>query len=84
MDEPTPRQLEVLRYVAEYCGEHGYSPSLREMVSVFRWASTNSAQDHMYALRRKGLLTWKPTSSRTVRLTPLGHSLLSEGRASHG
>ena len=71
--EPTSRQLAVLRFIAEYLGRRGYAPSLREVMAAFGMRSTNGANDHLRALRRKGLLLAGPrATSRTITVTAEG------------
>ena len=65
----TARQLEVLAYIRRHIGELGYSPSLRDIVSHFRWVSPNTAACHVNALCRKGLL--RQTSGVARSLVPV-------------
>jgi repressor LexA len=65
----TARQLEVLAFVGRYIREHGYSPSLRDIVAHFKWVSTHNAAGHINALVRKGLL--RRTSGVARSLVPV-------------
>ena len=66
----TPRQMQILRYIRDYRGRHGYSPTMQEMgdhlgltkVTVF---------EHVAALERKGLLLrGAKYSARSLRVNP--------------
>lgn len=64
----TERQREILAWLVRYIGEHGYSPTLREMCLAFNFASPNGAMCHLVPLARKGWITWNEKQSRTIRV----------------
>jgi repressor LexA len=64
----TDRQLEVLAWISAYIARLGYSPSLRDIGKAHGIASTNGVLDHLWALRRKGLVTWVEGRARTLRV----------------
>jgi repressor LexA len=76
---PTPRQLEILRWVASYIDAKGYSPTRRDICRGFDFASPNASQLHISQLRKRGLLTYSERASRTLRLTPAGLELIGGG-----
>ena len=63
----TPRQTEVLEWVAGYIDTHEYPPTLREIASHFRW-TFGGAKCHLDAIRRKGRIDWQDGCSRTLRV----------------
>lgn len=67
MKEPTKRQLEVLSFITEYLQAHSYPPTIREMADYFS-ISVKGAQDHITALKKKGLLKQGDKKSRTMEL----------------
>lgn len=69
-DEPTPRQVEVLRYLARHQAQRGYGSTMRQMCEAFGWSSTHAAFDYVRALKRKGLVTSAPLTARSIVLTP--------------
>lgn len=70
---PTQRQLELMRYVAEYLRDRGYAPSYREIGEHMGILSTNGIHDHLRALQRKGLLYLRMVNQkRALSLTPSG------------
>lgn len=64
----TARQREILDWLSAYIRDHGYSPSLRELVDAFGFKSTNGAMCHLVPLRRKGFVTWLEGHPRTLRV----------------
>lgn len=70
----TLRQAEVLKFISEFRGAHGFSPSIREIGDAFRIASTNGVADHLRALELKGCITRHEQAARTIVLTSLGES----------
>lgn len=68
----TPRQLEVLRWVAAHIRAAGYAPTLREIGDALGMVSTNGVKDCLRALEKKGLLTCGEKKARTLVLTPEG------------
>ncbi|MEW6188031.1 MAG: transcriptional repressor LexA [Thermodesulfobacteriota bacterium] len=69
MKTPTMRQKQILEYLRDYQGEHGYPPSFRETAAHFR-INLGSVQDHLQALIRKGYLAREVNRSRGLRLLP--------------
>lgn len=57
MRPATPRQLEVLRFIALSIRDRGYPPTMREVCAAFGWTSTHGVSDHYRLLSRKGLLS---------------------------
>jgi len=68
----TARQREILAWVDAYIVQHGFSPTLRELVTAFGFKSTNGAVCHLIPLRKKKRLTWIDGSPRTLRVTKGG------------
>jgi len=64
----TPRQQNILDFVAEYQGEHGFPPSIREIGEFFGIRSTNGVSDHLRALEKKGFLNRTEHQSRSLQL----------------
>ena len=67
MKEPTKRQLEVLSFITRYLQNHAYPPTIRELADYFS-ISVKGAQDHITALKKKGLLKQGDKKSRTIEL----------------
>ena len=74
MREPTKRQLEVLSYISEYIDDHSYPPTIRELADNFS-ISVKGAQDHLTALKKKGLLEQGDKKSRAMKLLKLSNTV---------
>ena len=68
MKEATERQKEVLDFIAGYINSHSYPPTIREVADYFS-ISVKGANDHLVALKKKGLLKQGDKKSRTMGLT---------------
>lgn len=63
----TKRQEAIRKYIEDFIGQRGYSPTFREIGRHFG-IKVRGSYDHLKALRRKGVVTWEPGVSRTIRL----------------
>lgn len=68
MEKLTTRQAQVLDFVTAYIDQHGCPPTLREISSEFGLAGTATAIMHLEALERKGYITRREGSSRSISL----------------
>jgi repressor LexA len=66
--ELTPRQQNILDFVSEFTGQHGFPPSIREIGEFFGIRSTNGVSDHLRALERKGFLQRSGHLSRSLQV----------------
>lgn len=64
----TPRQQNILDFVSEFQGDHGFPPSIREIGEFFGIRSTNGVSDHLRALERKGFLSKTGNQSRSLQV----------------
>ena len=62
MDDLTPRQRQVLRFIQDALAEHGMPPTRAEIAGALGFKSANAAEEHLRALQRKG--GWNPTTAR--------------------
>ena len=77
MRGPTERQKEVLDFISVYVQNHAYPPTIREVADNFS-ISVKGAQDHLSALKKKGLLRQGDKKPRTIKLVKSGRE---EGEA---
>lgn len=78
---PTPRQLEVLRFIADSAAGNRLPPTLDEIRLHFGWHSHNAASDHINALIRKGLVRrGRLLQGRAMRITAEGYIALDHQR----
>jgi repressor LexA len=68
MNEPTPRQRQILDFIQTTQQGKGETPSLREIARHFGFRSMTAAADHIRALRRKGVLAGRPRRARALRV----------------
>lgn len=73
----TPRQIQVLRLVASFCGRQCYSPTIAELASAMS-LSRSTAFEHLAELQRKGLISTCQGRARSLKLTFQGYELLEQ------
>ncbi len=68
MNALTEKQENILSFVRNYIENNEIAPSFNEISEAFGFASPRSAQKHLQALQRKGMLELVPHTSRGIRL----------------
>ncbi len=68
MDDLTPRQRQVLRFIQDSLDAHGLPPTRAEIADALGFRSPNAAEEHLRALQRKGVLDLMPGASRGIQL----------------
>ncbi len=66
--QPTARQLAVFDFIKKHICDNGFPPTVREVASNFGFASPLSAQSHISALIKKGLLKKSPLKQRSLEV----------------
>ena len=69
MEKLTSKQQNVYDYIRECFTNGGYTPTMREIADYFGYSSTNTVNDHLLALAKKGYITRKPGAARGILLT---------------
>lgn len=64
----TKKQTEILNYVTDFVGEHGYAPSYREIAQQFELSSVATVHDHISSLVEKGYLRDAEGEARGIEL----------------
>jgi len=64
----TPRQTEILRLIQRTVQETGMPPTRKEISAELGFRSANSAEEHLRALARKGVISLLPGASRGIQL----------------
>ncbi len=64
METLTKRQAEMLAFITAYADEHGYPPTVAEIMRRFSFSSPNAVTCHLQSLTRKGFLHRQPRISR--------------------
>jgi len=70
----TKKQREIIDYITEYQLAHKISPSFREIKEHFGFSSLGSVHNHIHALKKKGALTTKEHTPRSLFLTQERHA----------
>lgn len=66
----TPRQKQVLDFIAAYQADNGYSPSYEEIARALNLASIATVHKHISALHKKNYLSRGHNQSRSVDVAP--------------
>ncbi len=64
----SPREEEILSFIARYCQERGYPPTVREIGKAVGLHSSCSVHYHLRRLEEKGLIRRKPAKPRAIEL----------------
>ncbi len=65
---PTKKQRELLTYIEQFIGEHGYSPSYREVMSGLNYTSVATVALHINNLIRRGHIRKRDHSARSLEI----------------
>ena len=68
MKNLTKRQSEIFKYIKEEIEINGYPPTRSEISKTFGFRSPNAAEDHLKALKKKGVLDLAAGTSRGITL----------------
>jgi repressor LexA len=64
----TSREQELFDWLVAYIEDHGYSPTIRQMVEAMRLKANAPIQHRLRQLKNKGYLDWEPNKMRTLRI----------------
>ena len=65
---PTKKQRELLTFIEKFIGEHGYSPSYREIMNGLDYNSVATVALHVNSLIARGHLRKRDRSARSLEL----------------
>lgn len=65
---PTKKQRELLTFIEAFIGEHGYSPSYREIMNGLSYTSVATVALHVNNLIKRGHLRKRDHSARSLEL----------------
>jgi hypothetical protein len=65
---PTKKQKELLTYIDQFIGEHGYSPSYREIMRGLNYTSVATVSLHVDNLIKRGHLRKRDHSARSLEV----------------
>lgn len=65
---PTKKQKELLTFIERFIGEHGYSPSYREVMNGLNYNSVATVALHINSLIKRGHLRKRDHSARSLEV----------------
>jgi SOS-response transcriptional repressor LexA len=65
---PTKKQRELLTFIEQFIGEHGYSPSYREIMNGLNYTSVATVALHVNNLIKRGHLRKRDHSARSLEV----------------
>ncbi len=68
MTDLTTRQRQILDFIREQLQDSGMPPTRAEIASALGFKSANAAEEHLRALKRKGVINLVPGASRGIQL----------------
>ena len=68
MNDLTTRQTEIFEFIKKEIEFNGYPPTRSEIAKVFGFKSPNAAEDHLKALKKKGVLNIVSGASRGISI----------------
>jgi repressor LexA len=71
---PTKKQRELLTFIQEFIGEHGYSPSYREIMVGLNYTSVATVALHVNSLIKRGHLRKRDHSARSLEVVEPGEA----------
>ena len=74
----TARQAEILDFIQRFIEVTGMPPTRAEMARELGFRSANAAEEHLRALKRKGVIELLPGTSRGIRLLEAGRPPLTQ------
>ncbi|MDX1453967.1 MAG: transcriptional repressor LexA [Gammaproteobacteria bacterium] len=80
----TERQAEILELIRDTIDETGMPPTRAEIAQALGFKSANSAEEHLRALARKGVIELVAGASRGIRLVEEDQGLPVVGRVAAG
>jgi repressor LexA len=74
MQNLSPKQEIILRFIRSQIASLGYAPTFREIADHMGIGSTNAVNDHLRAIERKGHIRRVTGTCRAITLVELDHS----------
>ncbi len=68
---PTKKQRDILTFIELFIGEHGYSPSYREIMRALGYKSVSTVAIHIDGLIAKGYLRRRDNSARSLEVVTM-------------
>ena len=66
MGKRLAKQNQIYEYILQFIGEHGYSPSVREIMQAVDLQSPSTVHFHIKGLAKRGLIEKQDSTSRAI------------------
>ena len=84
MKNLTKRQTEIFNFIKDEIENNGYPPTRSEISKTFGFKSPNAAEDHLKALKKKGVLDLAAGTSRGITIASESSGIPVVGLVSAG
>lgn len=64
----SPQRQAILQAIDDFHHVNGYAPSVREVMHITGYASTDPVHRHLTILRKHGLVDWQDGRNRTLKV----------------
>lgn len=75
MGRTSTKREEILEFLNDFFADHGYAPSIREIMHAVGLKSTASVQYHLDALNRSGEISIEGSKKRAISLSSAPHQI---------
>lgn len=75
MGRSSTKREEILEFLNDFFADHGYAPSIREIMHAVGLKSTASVQYHLDALNRSGEISIESSKKRAISLPSAPHQI---------
>lgn len=62
------KTVQIYHFVREFCAEHGFGPTIREIGQGVGLRSTSTVSDYLTRMTRDGLITSSPGTPRSIQV----------------
>lgn len=81
---PTKKQKELLSFIQAFIGEHGYSPSYREIMNGLNYTSVATVSLHVNNLIKRGHLRKRDRSARSLEVVDIKEAKVTSNEIKPG
>lgn len=68
VEQGEQRRREIMTFLRQYIGEHGWAPTIQEIADAVGLVSPNSTRNHLHKLAEEGYLKLEPKQARAIAL----------------
>ena len=67
------KEYRILEQLLIFIDKNGFSPTVRELGEILGYRSSSTVHHHLQSLQEKGIISYEPTKSRTLRIVGCTH-----------